>query len=357
MPVVREASPTAERAKGSRGRTLSTWIVSGLAGLVFLWFASQRLRLVPGSLAITEPLLLLAAIGLHVPYACVRALRLAFVLDPLVAHASDGRRRGLDRNLLYGSGLVSFFVLLALPLKLGELSRPLLLERGRAPGLGLPEAISGVGLERIVDGLLICALLFVGLALGRPDPHGGLADVERAGAWMLAVFAIGLVLLVVAARHPVQALALVARAGSPFGARVQSRATALAGRFIEPMRGVLDLGRCVAFLAWSCVYWGITTLQLWLVLHATGLPLGGAEAAAIVAIVGLSIQLPGGPLQSGTFQVGTAVALGLFVPPETVSGPGSTFAAVMYLLQVGGAAVLALPGLALMAWAVRSPGA
>ena len=76
-----------------------------------------------------------------------------------------------------------------------------------------------------------------------------------------------------------------------------------------------------------------------------------------VAIVGLSIQLPGGPVQAGTFQVGTGVALSLFLAPEAVEGAGSTFAAVMYLLQFVGAAVMALPGLLLLGSRPDSPGA
>jgi hypothetical protein len=84
--------------------------------------------------------------------------------------------------------------------------------------------------------------------------------------------------------------------------------------------------------------------------------LGLAEAAVIVAVVGLSIQLPGGPAQDGTFQVGAAAGLSLFLDGDAVAGPGSTFAVVMYLLQFVGAAVMAIPGLFLMAAATRGAG-
>jgi hypothetical protein len=89
-----------------------------------------------------------------------------------------------------------------------------------------------------------------------------------------------------------------------------------------------------------------------LVARACGLPFGAAEAAAVVAIVGLAIQLPGGPAQAGSFQVGMAVALGLFGPDHEGA---SSFAAIMYLLQLAGAAVLALPGALLLAWARPVP--
>ena len=84
-------------------------------------------------------------------------------------------------------------------------------------------------------------------------------------------------------------------------------------------------------------------------LHACGLALGPAEAAAIVGVVGLSIQLPGGPAQVGSYQVGSVLALGLFIPAADLAGPGSCFVAVSFLLGLVGAGILALPGAWLLA--------
>jgi hypothetical protein len=298
--------------------------------------------------------LLFAAIGLHAPYAVLRALRLQYVLDPLVAEASGGTQPKIDRRILHGSGLVSFFVLLVLPLKLGELSRPILLTRGKQPGIRMTEAVGAVALERLVDGLLIIGMLFGGLALAHPILDGDLVDVRTIGAWMLGVFVVAFVGLIVAARDPERSSRIAARVAALAGERAEAFAARVTGRFATTMRAVLDLRRSARFALWSIAYWSVTVLQLWLVLHAVGLPLGAAEAAAIVAIVGLSIQLPGGPAQAGTFQVGTGVALGLFLDPATVEGPGSTFAAVMYLLQFVGAGIVALPGIWLLARA-REP--
>jgi hypothetical protein len=242
-----------------------------------------------------------------------------------------------------------------LPFKLGELSRPLLLDRGRQAGIGVTEAISGVALERLVDGLLICAMLFGGLALCEPRSVGMLADVRVVGWSMVAVFAVGLVVLLAASRDPDRAAGFVGAIVGVVHAGLADRIAGIVGRFAAAMRGVLALRRAVHFAAWSLIYWGVTVLQLWVVLHACGLELGLPEASAIVAIVGLSIQLPGGPVQAGTFQVGTGVALSLFLDPSVVEGAGSVFAAVMYLLQFVGAAVLALPGLLLLGASRRPP--
>lgn len=333
-----EPSPPSPR------RRLLTWLASLVGGAAFLWLASTRLRLWPDDLRLPVPELVGLALAVHVPYAMARAMRLRYLLDPVVAAAPPHRR--LRRSVLYGSGFVSFLVLLVLPLKLGELSRPLLLARAREPGVGLAEALSAVATERIIDGLVICGMLFGGLAVAElgPDAAAHLGDVRTIGQAMLVLFGLGLAVLLAAAHAPDRVAQLARRLPGALGPRTAG----LVARVAEPVRPLLEPRRALPLLAWSLVYWAITTLQLWLVLRGCGVSLGPAAAAAVVAIVGLSIQLPGGPAQAGTFQIGASVALGLFLDPTQLQGPGSTFAAVMYVLQFVGAALLALPGLWLL---------
>lgn len=330
------------------GRRWLSWMISVAGGGLFLWLASTQLRLWPDELSLPRPELLGLALAIHLPYAAVRAMRLAYLLDPVVAQASGRPDAVISRALVYGSGFVSFFVLLVLPLKLGELSRPLLLVRGRQPGVRLTEALSAVATERIIDGLLICAMLFGGLSLASGFSSGveeHLGSVHRVGQVMLALFGVALIGLLIAARFPDAVAERLRRHGGKLG----GRAAEFMLRVTAPVGALFDLRRAVPLVVTSVLYWGITTAQLWLVLAACGVGLGAAEAAAIVAIIGLSIQLPGGPAQTGTFQVGAAAALGLFLTAEQVDGPGSSFAAVMYLLQFAGAGLVALPGLALVA--------
>lgn len=333
-------------APPSPRRRLLIWLASLVGGALLLWLASTRLRLLPDVVHLPAPELVALALAMHVPYGLARAMRLRYLLDPVVAAAAPSRPR-LDRAVLYGSGFVSFLVLLVLPLKLGELSRPLLLARAREPGVGLAEALAAVATERIIDGLVICGMLFGGLSVATelgPDAAEHLGDVRTIGQAMLALFVVGLGVLLAAARAPERVGALLRRLPGALG----TRAARLAMRVAEPVRPLLDPRRALPLVGWSLLYWAITTTQLWLVLRGCGVHLGPAAATAVVAIVGLSIQLPGGPAQAGTFQIGASVALGLFLTDAELLGPGSSFAAVMYVLQLVGAALLALPGLWLL---------
>lgn len=327
-------------------RTLLLWLASLVGAALLLGLAAQRLELWPASLQLPRPDLLLAAAALHLPYSLARSLRLRYALDPRVRAATGDPHARLPRDLLFGSGLVASLVILLLPLRLGELSRPLILARAGVPGVGLPEAIAAVASERAIDGLLVVSLLLLGLA-GADALLASAAGVTRIGLVMGLVFLALVVGLGALALLPTPWLERLVR-GFPARLARFLRHFALTLRDLAAPRTGLPL------VAWSLVYWALTVGQLWLVLHACGLALGLAEAAAIVGVVGLSIQLPGGPAQVGSYQVGSVTALALLVPAADLQGPGSSFVAVSYLLGLLGAAVLALPGAWLLARRARS---
>ncbi len=332
-------------------RTIGTWVGSLVGAVVLLWLASQRLPLWPERFELPRPDLLWLAIGSYLPYAFVRAARLRFLLDPLVRDASGDPSTRIRPTLVHGSGYLSFFMVLLLPLRLGELSRPLLLSRGRAPGIGFPEALGSVAAERVVDGLMVVGLLFGGLSFAAPqqDPEvaAWLLQVQRFGRFMGLVFLAALLVLMWSSRVEGRASWLVRRV---LGERaLGEKISGLAERTAAALRPLWIARQGLPLLGWSVVYWALTVLQLWLVLRACGLELGPAEAAAMVAIIGLSIQLPGGPAQAGSFQAGTAVGLGLFLTAAEVQGAGASFAFVMYAFQLAGCTAFAPVGAGLLA--------
>ncbi len=323
----------------SRRRTLLLWSTSLLGAALLLWLASQRVALWPASFHLPHPELLATAVALHLPYSLTRSLRLRYALDPRVRTATGDPQARLPRDLLYGSGLVSSLVILLLPLRLGELSRPLLLTRAAVPGVGLAESIAAVASERAVDGLFVVGLLLVGVAQATSTSADDITHIGRGMGLVFLALLAGLATLA----------ALPPRLLQRWSPALPARLARFVLHFAATLRGLAAPRTGLPLLAWSAVYWSLTVLQLWLVLHACGLALGPAEAAAIVGIVGLSIQLPGGPAQVGSYQVGSVLALGLFIPAADLAGPGSCFVAVSFLLGLVGAGLLALPGAWLLA--------
>jgi uncharacterized membrane protein YbhN (UPF0104 family) len=342
--------------RGATRRVLA-WIGSLLAAALLLALVVRfgRIDLWPDPLVLPAPWLFVAACAMQIPYTLARALRLRFVLDPLVAAASGRASARFDWRVLQGSGMLSYPIVIVLPFRLGELSRPLLLTRAEQPGVGFAESVSAIAVERVVDGLVVVGMLFFGLGFASlanaQDAPEAIAYVRGFGRLMAITFVLGLAVLVAAAARPAQFERIVSRTvPGKFG----RRAAAAAGRIAGTIAVLFNWRRGLPFVLWSLAYWCLTICQLWLVLLACGLELGFADAAAVVAIVGLTIQLPGGPAQAGSFQLGMAAALGLLTAP-TEHDAASSFAALMYLLQLGGACALALPGAWLLARA--RPGA
>lgn len=317
------------------------WWASIIGGAVLLWVASGELELLPQTLEVAHPPLLWVAAALHVPYSWLRAGRLRWVLDPRVRETEPTRRR-FSQRALHGSGLLSFFWVFVLPLRLGELSRPTLLARAKQPGVGFAEALAGSALERAVDGLCVCGLLFGGLAVA--PPPGVPAELLGFGRVMVGVFAVALIGVLVVGARP----GWLDWVPSAF---VRRAAAQLAGG----VAAVTRLRYAAPFVLWSVAYWTVTVVQLWCVALACDLPLNFAEAAVVVAVIGLAIQLPGAPGQVGSFQAGAAGALKLFVAPGLLAGPGSVFAALMYLLQLIGTAAIAMIGTGLWLWRPKGP--
>jgi uncharacterized membrane protein YbhN (UPF0104 family) len=209
--------------------------------------------------------------------------------------------------------------------------------------------VSAIAVERVVDGLVVVGMLFFGLGFASlaagPDSADTIAYVRGFGRLMALTFVLGLAVLIAAAARPSVLERIVSKL---VPGRFGQRAAAAAGRVAATIAVLLDWRAGLPFLLWSLIYWTLTICQLWLATLACGLGLGFAEAAAVVAIVALAIQLPGGPAQAGSFQLGMAAALGLLTAPAEHDA-ASSFAALMYLLQLGGACALALPGAWLLA--------
>ncbi|PRP98816.1 lysylphosphatidylglycerol synthase transmembrane domain-containing protein [Enhygromyxa salina] len=344
----------------SAARRGVAWVGSIFAAALLLALVVRfgRIDLWPDPLVLPAPWLLVAACAMQIPYTLTRALRLRFVLDPLVERASGGAATRFDWRVLQGSGMLSYPIVIMLPFRLGELSRPLLLTRAEQPGVGFAESVSAIAVERVVDGLVVVGMLFFGLGFanlaGDQDAPEAIAYVRGFGRLMAMTFVLGLAVLLAAAARPSLLERIVSRT---VPGQLGRRAAAAAGRIAGTIAVLFNWRRGLPFLLWSLAYWCLTICQLWLVLLACGLQLDFADAAAIVAIVGLAIQLPGGPAQAGSFQFGMAAALGLLTAPAQHAA-ASSFAALMYLLQLGGACALALPGAWLLARARRStPGA
>jgi uncharacterized membrane protein YbhN (UPF0104 family) len=270
-----------------------------------------------------------------VPFHLLRAGRWWWLVRPV---APLGGREALL------VGLAGYMWIALLPLRLGELARPLLVaQRANVP----PSRVLGaIAVERVVDGLVVCAIFF---AVVGDAPRLDIAWLRRGALAAVGLLAAVLVALLVAAARPeLSAIVVHATVG-----RVAPRlATTVAGFATRVSEGLAVLGNpraLVGFLGSTAGYWIVNALGTWLLARGCGLPLSPLEAAGVMAVMNLVLLVPGGPAQLGVFQTGATLGLALWLPAAMLERAGSVFVFDLYVCQL---ATITLAGV-LAHWRLR----
>jgi hypothetical protein len=228
----------------------------------------------------------------------------------------------------------------------GDVLRCGLLQREHR-GVGLSAALGAVGLEKVLDGLVLVAV--VGAACAVLSPPEWLSALLAASA---ALFGGGLAVLGVLQRRGDRVLgALRAIAG---GARV-GRTVVRAERLVVGVTGGLGAigspARLGQVAGQTLAVWAADACVVWTLARALGTPLASGAAAAVSAVVGLGLAVPAAPGAVGTYEFFAVAGLRLFdvAPAEALA-----LALLMHAWAVGSTTVL---GLAVLAdRSVRSPG-
>ncbi len=233
---------------------------------------------------------------------------------------------------------VGFMALIVLPLRLGEFARPYLI---RVPGkVSSAAAMASIVVERVLDGLMVAALLVV-LLLRVPGggPH---VDWIRRGGYLMFAFFFGLlVFLVVAYLAREFALKLIRGTVGRMSARVSEKACYLLESFIQGLRSLPSARQQIAIVALTAVYWGLNGVGMLILALGFGIHLGFLQAYTVLGVLVIGVMLPAGPGMAGTFQFFTQLGLSLFVP-ESENARAAAYANVLWACQFGQQVLLGL---------------
>jgi hypothetical protein len=231
--------------------------------------------------------------------------------------------------------------IMVLPLRLGEFARPLFLAQKSKIGVG--QAFGTVAIERVVDGLFVCALFFIALPF-LPEVHGEqAAAVERlrtlgllASAGLFGV----LVVLVAMALAPGTVGRLVTATLGRLIPPLADKLARLASSVAEGLAALPSIGALLKFLAGTLAYWLTNALGTWLLARGCGLDVSFGAAVAMMSVLGISLLIPGGPGQIGIFHYGMFLGLSMFVSETVLHEQGSVFIFWMFVTQLSMGVVL-----------------
>jgi uncharacterized protein (TIRG00374 family) len=353
MMVDEEAGPTAgaEPEPIAAGRRLWWQLALGLliAGF-FIWLMrAGAMPLIPHAAAFADMRWWTAGVYfvgwslVHV----VRAVRWQLVLSP-IAEVSTRR--------VFAASFVGFLAILLLPLRAGEVVRPLMI---REPGrLSAWAAAGTLGAERIVDGLVLSSLLFAALSLSPrldplPERLGDLpisvALIPRAAYAALVVFSVAFLVMLAfhrwrqTARRSVDILvgSISPRLAAWISGRVENVADGL--RFLSLWR------QSVPFVLSTVAYWLLNVGCTWLLAWGVGFhDFSYGRACVVTGVLALGILMPNAPGFFGAYQFSLYAGLAVFYPRDLVLDRGAAFVFTMYVLQALITVVFAAWGLLLV---------
>lgn len=310
---------------GRRWRFWAGLLVSAAA--LILAVLGVDLAGVVGVLARAEVLYLVPAAAGIVAFLVIRSVRWHLLLGSSV---------GIGRCFWVTS--IGYLVSNVLPFRLGDPARAVVIGRG---GRGTAAALSTVAVERVLDMLVILALLAgVVLSMDGGRVQAVLAPLRVAGS-VAAIAAVGaLVVLLFATWRPDvvrQALAWLGRAGAERWLRVVDG-------LLDGMAPLRSGQRVAGVLAWSVATWACVVGTYWALLRAF-LPRPPALAAPfLVGILSLGVALPSSPGAAGVFH---AVArYGLTVPFDVPQEEAVAIAFAIHGFQYLTMSLLGVAGLA-----------
>lgn len=284
----------------------------------------------------------LTSIGLYLVLQFVihaaRVWRYWLLVEPLNAGAQPGRKVSLRAT--FASMSVGIPAAVFLPLRLGELVRPLMIARAGAPVAG---AFSTVVVERIADGLFNVGVFFALLSM-LPANATIPPELRSVAMVMLAFFGGGLIFLAAAYFMRAQVLGLLDRILSRISKGLAAKITALLSTFLDGLSALGTPVRGLTFAFLTAVYWGLNGFSTYVLFAGYGLDVPVLSGNFAISCVVFAVTIPAGPAFAGTMEAGFRFGLGPF---NVTASDSAVVAIVAHVLTL---TVLALfAGLGLLA--------
>ncbi|MHB1843563.1 MAG: lysylphosphatidylglycerol synthase transmembrane domain-containing protein [Deltaproteobacteria bacterium] len=290
-------------------------------GFVWLSLRGKDLSAVWQQLRAAEYVYLLPYFAILLVIHLVRTYRWGKLIEPL---------QKVSFARLNAVCAVGFMALIVLPFRLGELARPYLIrEPGKIRGTA---AMASVVVERVLDGLMVAAMLIV-LLLRVPSGGEQIAWVRAGGYGMFAFFASLFAFLLVAYWQKALALRFARATIGAVAPALCERLCGMLESFIEGLRALPGPGSLATIVGLTAVYWGLNGWGMEILARGFGIELTLLQSFTVLGVLVIGVMIPAGPGMAGTFQYFCQLGLALFLGSEAQAARGSAFANVLWASQ------------------------
>ena len=207
---------------------------------------------------------------------------------------------------LVSATAIGFFCNMVLPLRAGEVIRPVLL--ARRTGTPVSSVFASVLVERLLDMLTI--LLFLGIVMAAVPVSEA---IRRSGMVFVALAIVTVAFVVLLQRRHPATVRVLEGLVTRMPERARPRASAALHDFIAGLQGIGNAGTLAWIGLYSIYLWSVIAAVFAVGFVACDLPVPLVTGSlALVTVVAGAVSAPSAPGFIGTFQAGAVVALALF---------------------------------------------
>ena len=266
-----------------------------LISVVFIWLAMRGLKLEEfwGAVKKANYWWLLPGIGIYFVGVWARAWRWHYLLGPI---------KKITTRTMFPITTIGYMGNNVYPARAGEVLRAVILKRKE--GVSISASLATIIVERIFDGVVMLAFVFVNLPeLAKlTDASGFVGNIQQAAVIGTVVFLGALAIFLLAAMFPRR----TAKAGLWFIHRLlpkrsHENAVGLMNKFLDGLASLRSPIHVLMVFIISVIIWLLETGKYWFVMQAFPFQVSFFALMLMNGIVNLATTIPSAPGYIGTF--------------------------------------------------------
>jgi len=309
--------------------------------ILFIWLALRGLKLdefwstVKGAKFIW----LLPAIGVYFIGVWIRAWRWHYLLKPI---------KEIPTKTMFPITTIGYMGNNIYPARAGEVLRAVILKRKE--GVPVSASLATIIVERIFDGVVMLAFVFVNLSeLAKlTSASGFVGNIQQVAIIGTGVFIGALIIFLLAAMFPQVTAKLGLWVIEKFTPqRFHQRIISIMNKFLDGLASLRSPLNVLMVFITSIIIWLLETGKYWFVMHAFDFQVSFFALMLMNGIVNLATTIPSAPGYIGTFDApGIAVLTAYGVSQATAAGYTLTLHVALWLpITLLGAYYLAREGI------------
>jgi glycosyltransferase 2 family protein len=297
-----------------------------LISIVFIWLSLRGLKLDEfwGTVQKANYIWLVPGIGVYFIAVWVRAWRWHYLLGPI---------KKIPTKTMFPITTIGYMGNNIYPARAGEVLRAVILKRKE--GVPVSASLATIIVERIFDGVVMLAFVFVNLPeLAKLTGQSGfVGNIQQVAVIGTAVFIGALIVFLLAAMFPQVTAKVGLSAIERFTPqRLHERVISVMDKFLTGLASLRSPFNVLMVFLTSVIIWLLETGKYWLVMQAFDFNVSFFALMLMNGIVNLATTIPSAPGYIGTFDApGIAVLTAYGVDQATAAGYTLTLHVALWL--------------------------